>query len=912
VPSSTDSAAPAANPAVRWFDVRPGEGQLVARATLVFFGLIAAHTVLETARDALFLAQLPPSRLTVVYGALAALGLGSAIVSARLVSALGRPHALLVTLLVAAFGTWLFFLVSPTPTSIYCLYVWTGLIGPALAVQFWLLAGQTFTSAQGKRLFALIAAGGTLGAVAGALLAERLLAIWSLQALLGAAAAIQVATATVVVGMGENAPPFEKGDHLPRGRLWIAGLSAVATNTYLRRIGWITMLGTATVLTTDYLFKATIARSLSEAALGPFLARFYALLNAIALLVQLVVAMRVVQRIGTISALAILPVLLLADGLLLAFAGGGFAFVLLAKSADGSLRHSLHRVATELLYLPMPPSDVVQAKPVLDTAVIRITQALTALALLGLASADLDTPHTLGLIIGGLGAIWFAVTLTLRRPHLDLFRRMLGRGQTRRPALEDLDVASVTAVQEALSSPDPEHAVAAIDVFAQSNRSNLIPALILYHDAEDVLVRALETVPSEERRDWPPLAEKLLKHPSAAVRTRAVRALARFGYMDALATLEDESPQVCAQLALAYASQSEGDALAHPRVAEFLARDCEGNEGRIALLQAILQDGDARWTNVLVELSNTEDREVARLSMLAMTRVRDPRFVPTLVQRLAFRDGRNLVRDALVALGNDALDALATALYAPSLPERVRLHVPRAIARFRNQRAADLLLAALDSDLPGAVRFKALRGLGGIVRDNPAIKLDRNVLMLRVRLNLKEYLLTLARWQRMQEAVEASPERVARGLTLVEALLRDKMQQALERAARLLQIRHPRENIRGLFVALQSSDRRVHANALEFLEALMLQEDNADRELMRVASDALTPSERLARAAAFVERVPQSRDETLAQLLDDSDETLAALSAHAARALGVAALEPAVERAFARQPSFASSLLSAT
>jgi len=104
---------------------------------------------------------------------------------------------------------------------------------------------------------------------------------------------------------------------------------------------------------------------------------------------------------------------------------------------------------------------------------------------------------------------------------------------------------------------------------------------------------------------------------------------------------------------------------------------------------------------------------------------------------------------------------------------------------------------------------------------------------------------------------------------------------------------------------LQSHDRRVQANALEFLEALMLQEDLADRELMRIANDVLSPTERLARAASLLEPMPASRDEALAQLLEDADETLAALSANAARALGLQALEPAVQRAFARHPSFA-------
>src|SRR5688572_12350698 len=51
----------------RLFDVRAGEGTAALQAALTIFTLLSAHTMLETARDALFLQRLEPSRLTLVY-----------------------------------------------------------------------------------------------------------------------------------------------------------------------------------------------------------------------------------------------------------------------------------------------------------------------------------------------------------------------------------------------------------------------------------------------------------------------------------------------------------------------------------------------------------------------------------------------------------------------------------------------------------------------------------------------------------------------------------------------------------------------------------------------------------------------------------------------------------------------------
>ena len=54
-------------------DVRPEERRGVVGAFLALFGILAGHTLLETARDALFLARLPPSKLPWVYLAIAGL-----------------------------------------------------------------------------------------------------------------------------------------------------------------------------------------------------------------------------------------------------------------------------------------------------------------------------------------------------------------------------------------------------------------------------------------------------------------------------------------------------------------------------------------------------------------------------------------------------------------------------------------------------------------------------------------------------------------------------------------------------------------------------------------------------------------------------------------------------------------------
>ena len=86
-------------------DIRPDERRTLLVAFSTLFGILAAHTVLETARDALFLARLPASQLPWVYIAMAvAAVLISQVPAQGLRAKLGR-HGLSASLLLMALVT---------------------------------------------------------------------------------------------------------------------------------------------------------------------------------------------------------------------------------------------------------------------------------------------------------------------------------------------------------------------------------------------------------------------------------------------------------------------------------------------------------------------------------------------------------------------------------------------------------------------------------------------------------------------------------------------------------------------------------------------------------------------------------------------------------------------------------------
>jgi hypothetical protein len=166
---------------------------------------------------------------------------------------------------------------------------------------------------------------------------------------------------------------------------------------------------------------------------------------------------------------------------------------------------------------------------------------------------------------------------------------------------------------------------------------------------------------------------------------------------------------------------------------------------------------------------------------------------------------------------------------------------------------------------------------------------------------LIEHMRLVSLWWPLQSA-DAPP--LARGSAmLLSGLLEDKLEQAAERAFRLFKLIHPKEDVQGIFAALRSSDRRERANAQEFLDALALECSDICRQLFAIVADDLAPPQRIARAAPIIGTAPADANEALERLLEDGDESVAALAAYHSFALGEPLLTERASAVLAGRPA---------
>lgn len=888
--------------AARIFDVRAGEGRgaLLGFAALLLL-IITAHTILETARDALLLTGPGARALGLVYVAIAVFTLPTAALAGRAGARFGPRRALAVTLGLAAIAVFVMYAIPTSRTSAVAIYILSGVIASIAVPQFWTLVGTALTLAQGRRLFGLIAAAGVVGGVVGSGTAAVMIFVVPAKALLLVSAGIFAAAGASVAGTGATDRPTRA-----RGASRLAAtesLRAFRDNPFLIRVSLIVFLSTATLLTVDYLFKSGVTRALPRAQIGPFVARYYLALNVLSLFVQLFVGSALVRAVGIAGALVITPLFLFVGATAALISGGALVVVLLLKGVDGSLRYSIHRITGELVYLPVPRAARERVKPLIDGALMRTSQTVTGAALLAMGGTQALAARPLALLVAALAFAWLITAVTIRRPYLNLLRRAMASGSLdSRDNPDPIDLESAQLLVQHLASEDPLEVVGAMNALSRRGREGFVPALVLLHPDEMVLVAALEMFGASARTDWIRLARRMLGHPSERVRMSAARALAMHDELDPTELANDAGPRVHGYAALHLVlRESSGDVLARPRIATLLRElGDSGDAGRLGLLAAIADaQPDRRLTPLLLALADFPGASAERTELFARAAARqgDERLIASLIALLAVRAGREAVRGALVAMGEAGFDAVTDALSDPTRARNLRIHIPKTLARFGTKRAADCLLENIEAERDGLVRYKSIRALGLLVdRGKLVVDCDRverlcfidladhfSVLGLRVALDC--------------ESLDGRESGHSAAGRLLLALLGDKLRQSLERAFRLLKIAHPREAIDRVYLACRSGDAYARANAGEYLEAILARRRQQPiRALLRLIADDLSAEDRSSRASALIgSSEAPSGESALRSLVADHDLTVAALAGIVALETGTPSLRSAVE-----------------
>ena len=425
------------------FNVRRDEIVPVLLAGLFFFCVLTALMVLRPARDALGMQRgIEAVRWLFMGTALITLLVNP--VFGWLVSRYKRLQFIAVTYVFFALsllGFHLLLVFAPDAVgtaSGQVFYVWFSVFNLFATMLFWALMADRFSLEQSKRFFALIAVGGTLGAIFGPWLASvlarplgtpalllvsagfLLLALWAAWGAARSQAAVREDPAEDAANPESGAQarePAPEDQAIIGGSAW-QGFKEVFRSPYL--LGIAAFVIAMTVMATLLYFT----RLQMVAALGgdidlrtTVFARIDLITQLATLFLQVFVAGRVMKRFGVHVTLMLLPLTAA-----LGFAGlamvGTLAALIVFEAAFRAVQRALARPARETLYTVVSREDKYKSKAFIDTFVYRGGDVLGA-QLEGILGR-------LGMGLAGLASV--AIPLALAWAALGWW---LGRAQQR-------------------------------------------------------------------------------------------------------------------------------------------------------------------------------------------------------------------------------------------------------------------------------------------------------------------------------------------------------------------------------------------------------------------------------------------------------------------------------------------------
>jgi len=856
--------------------IRPAERRDTWAAFFTLFGFIASHSLLETARDALFLAKVPASRLAWMYLAIAGVSLLTNQVAARFAANLVGRAALTTWTALSGAVTLAFAVLLPSmgAAGLYALYLWSGVLTSLVLVHFWTLLANLFTVTQAKRVYGLIGAGSVLGAIVGSASATGLARILQPVSLVYVAAGgLFVSSALPYLFREAGNQPAMSGTASAPSSLR-ADAEYVARQPYARRVAWMLIASSACFTFADYVFKSSIAsRGYAPKDLASVLGLVSLVLNGLSLLSQLALVQWLIRRFDLSRAIAVTPALLLVFGLG-AVVTSHIAAPLLVRAADGTLRHSLHRTTSELLFVPLGDEARRRVKAFIDVVGQRGGQALASVALLALVALDAPRP-LFAACMCVLAAVWLIGARGLHRHYLDLFRDRLREGRLAQVGeFSELDVASLETLVAALDSVNDGEVLAALDVLEREGKPRFVPALILYHPSEAVVARALAFFTRIRRKNVVQVVERLLaEHPSARVRAAAVAALSMLAPDPRLwkeRLVLEESPAVRATIAVHLMASGElASAPAMDQLEELLASGSA--ETRVAIAEAISLRQPEGFDAVLATLARAAEVEVRRAAAHAIAQVRVTALVPLLVELLGDEQTRAVARAALLELQDDGFDALAHALEDEQLPRTLRNEIPRALGLFDPQRAAPLILRRFTHEPDGMVRYRLLRVLEGLVARAPAVELDQSQLRLAIESTVRRAYLHLAQRRVLEGGAIEDAARATPGHAFLARMLHDKEKHAIGRLFRLLGLTFPTEDFAEIHRGLSSERSAARASSLELIENLL---DEPLRSAVVGLVDDVSDADRLAAAGTFHQPLAGGYETLLRELLASGSAAL--------------------------------------
>ena len=335
-------------------------------------------------------------------------------------------------------------------------YLWLGMTSLIGVAQFWSFANDYYSRREGERLFPIIAAGGSLGAILGSGVARWLVmqaGLFRLMIIAAGMLAIYGGVYSLVERLPHPQPSAPETARRPlTGR---GGFELVFRSRYFLLMAFMVMIANLVNTQGEYIFARavnaqaellvpapaadeamtgamrTAVRDARRVVVGKLYSEFYGGVNLIGFLIQLLLVSRLFKHLGVHRAMYIFPIIALCAYGSMA-AAPVFLLIAAAKTAENSADYSLNNTVRHALFLPTSRDAKYKAKAAIDSFFLRSGDLFAGAAVFaGIHLLDLSV-RTFALTNVALVLVWLVISGAVGRQY----RRLAERDASGLPAAE--------------------------------------------------------------------------------------------------------------------------------------------------------------------------------------------------------------------------------------------------------------------------------------------------------------------------------------------------------------------------------------------------------------------------------------------------------------------------------------------
>jgi AAA family ATP:ADP antiporter len=324
-------------------------------------------------------------------------------------------------------------------------FVWIGVFSLMIIAQFWSFANDLYTPEEGKRLFAIVGFGGSVGAIIGALIASSLIQPWGLPTmmLLGAAQLIGALALNNIIHKRDQlrrratTSPSAAAAKAPDKPLGTSGgFKLVLGQRYLLLIGLLTLTINIVNTNGNYILNETLAqmaravigagadgRSERE-IIGSFMAGTDFWQNVLSMAIQFFLVSRIFKYLGIGGALFVMPLVSFTSYSLFAFAPV-LSLIRIAKISENATDYSLQNTVRRALFLPTSREAKYKALQAVETFFWRAGDMVSSVMVLIVVRWLELSARGFAFVNIALIAIWLFLAWNLSREN----RRLMAQSE---------------------------------------------------------------------------------------------------------------------------------------------------------------------------------------------------------------------------------------------------------------------------------------------------------------------------------------------------------------------------------------------------------------------------------------------------------------------------------------------------